>query len=376
MRDSCLMRAIGRPGCLLLLLALWALPSLTAAEPRTRNIVLITTDGMRWQEVFRGAEESLLNKENGGVRDTNTVRERFWRPAPEARREALFPSLWKLVSQQGQIFGNQDKGSVVKVMNGRNFSYPGYNEFLTGIPDPRIISNARLPNPNTNVFEFLNRRPAFHNRVSAVVNWDVIAWVLNAGRSRIPCWTGLLMPSNAPAIRVPAWVEESFPRMTPIWKDVILDGFTAGVALDHVRTAKPRALYVAFGETDEWAHDGRYDLYLATAHNVDRFIGQLWDLMQSMPEYRGRTSFVITSDHGRGVSPVRWKNHGAEIEESGAVWVAVIGPDTPAKGERTQVTELRQGQVAATIAALVGEDFNRVSSQSAPPIGDVLPSRP
>ena len=35
----------------------------------TRNIILITYDGLRHQEVFTGAEALLMNKTNGGVRD-------------------------------------------------------------------------------------------------------------------------------------------------------------------------------------------------------------------------------------------------------------------------------------------------------------------
>jgi len=34
---------------------------------KTKNVILITTDGLRWQEVFTGAEQQLLNKEHGGV---------------------------------------------------------------------------------------------------------------------------------------------------------------------------------------------------------------------------------------------------------------------------------------------------------------------
>lgn len=47
------------------------------------------------------------------------------------------------------------------------------------------------------------------------------------------------------------------------------------------------------------------------------------------------------------------------------IWVAVMGPDVPALGERTAV-EVTQSQIAATIAALVGEDFQTASPKAAP----------
>ena len=347
--------------------------SLDAAQLKATHVILVTTDGLRWQEVFQGAEERLMNKTNGGVKDVDALNKRFWRPTPEERRAALFPFLWGTVAKQGQLFGNSNRGSVVRVTNGRNFSYPGYSEFLTGAPDSNIVSNAKIPNPNTNVFEWLNTRPRFQARVSAIVNWDTIAWVLNAGRSRIPVWTGLLLPKDAPSPpAIPAWIETAQAGVTPIWGDVILDGFTSEAALQHMRSARPLAAYFAFGETDEWAHEGRYDLYLASAHNVDRFLGRLWEQLQSSAEYRDRTALVITTDHGRGSGLSSWRDHGAKIEESASIWVGVIGPDTPALGERGLMPELTQGQVASTVAALVGEDFVKASPRSALPIADVL----
>ena len=94
----------------LLILGSWA-PA-QAASLKTQNIFLIVSDGLRWQEVFTGAEEALLNKENGGVSDVQATRDKFWWPTPEARRQALLPFLWSEVAREGQLFGNQIKGSV------------------------------------------------------------------------------------------------------------------------------------------------------------------------------------------------------------------------------------------------------------------------
>ena len=66
------------------------------------------------------------------------------------------------------------------------------------------------------------------------------------------------------------------------------------------RPRQPRVLFVGYGETDNWAHQGRYDLVLDSAHRFDDFVQQLWKTMQAMPQYRGSTTFIITTDHGRG----------------------------------------------------------------------------
>ncbi|MEN9676756.1 MAG: hypothetical protein RIS76_2652 [Verrucomicrobiota bacterium] len=343
-----------------------------AADAKTQNVILITTDGLRWQEVFQGAEEILLSKQWGSISDTNAARALWWRPTPEERRAVLFPFLWGTVAKQGQLFGNRTVGSDVRVTNGRNFSYPGYSEFLTGHPDPAIDSNDKKLNANTNVFEWLNAKPAFAGRVAAVVNWDVLPWILNAPRAGFPVWTGFEVPAGTQRLSVPGLLTEVVDHGRTVWNGVLLDTFVRSAAFHTVREMKPRALYVSYGETDDWAHEGNYERYLRSAHNFDRFLGELWALCQSMPEYRDRTSFVLSTDHGRGPAPVAWKSHGAEIPESAYMWMAVLGPDTPPLGERHQVPLVKQAQIASTVAALVGENFQTVSPNNAPPVTEAL----
>ncbi len=338
---------------------------------KTRNVFLITTDGLRWQEVFNGPDEVLLADTNATA-NPDRMKTVFWRPTLEERRRYLMPFLWGEIAKHGQIFGNQTKGSESRVTNGKNFSYPGYNEFLTGAADPRITSNDAKPNANTNVFEWLNNQPKYHGKVAAVVNWRVIPWILNTPRSQIPVWSGYLPPEGLRGIDVPEILQDVLADMTPTFSSIIFDAFTHHVALDYIEKKRPRAFYIAFGETDEWAHEGRYDKYLISAKHVDLFIHDLWELCQSMPQYRDKTTFIITTDHGRGSGPVEWKSHNEKIAGSENTWIAVIGPDTPPLGERKDCAPVTASQVAATIAALLGQDYRAAFPQSASPITDVI----
>ncbi len=345
----------------------------TATALKTRNVFLITTDGLRWQEVFSGAEEALL-ADKAVTTNPDRMKLLFWKPTPEERRRTLMPFLWSEVAAHGQIYGNQTKGSESRVTNGKNFSYPGYNEFLTGAADPRITSNDAKLNPNTNVFEWLNNQPKYRGKVAAVVNWLVIPYILNTPRSQIPTWSGYVPPTGGRVIDVPQILQDVSADMTPVFSDIIFDSFTHHVALDYIEKKHPRALYIAFGETDEWAHDGRYDRYLITAKHVDLFIHDLWEKCQSMPQYRDKTTFIITTDHGRGSGAEEWKSHGAKIAGSENTWIAIIGPDTPPLGERTNCAPVTTSQIAATIAALLGEDFHAAFPQSGLPITDAIKS--
>src|SRR5580704_14751483 len=175
---------------------------LFAAAPalagKTQNVVLIVSDGLRWQEVFTGADPSLLNDKAGGSWMAEPeLRQRYWRDDPAARRALLFPFLWGTVAKQGQIFGNQLKGSVAHVTNGKAFSYPGYNEMTTGYPNDAIDSNEFGPNPNATVFEWLNNMDEFRGHVAIYGTWDVYRNIFNQKRSGLIMQTGWTLPPKA-----------------------------------------------------------------------------------------------------------------------------------------------------------------------------------
>ncbi len=348
----------------------------TAFAARTRTVVLIVCDGLRWQEVFTGADPLLLDPAHGGSWvPEKTLRARYWRNNAAGRREALFPFLWGTVARQGQLFGNRLLGSDAQVTNGLAFSYPGYNEMSVGYPDPRINSNSFGPNPNESVFEWLNDKPKFHGRVAIFGAWDAFADIFNEKRSHLIMQTGWNPPtmSNAPG---DAMLRTLYATTTRFDEEEPPDSFMQIPLLEYVRTGRARVLFVGYGETDDWGHQGRYDLILDSAHRFDGFVRQLWDTMQAMPQYRGRTTFILTADHGRGSGPVQWKDHGVAEKGSENIWIGVIGPDTKPLGERRNVAPLTQSQIAATVAAFVGEDYRAAVPRAAAPIAAVLPAAP
>jgi len=101
-------------------------------------------------------------------------------------------------------------------------------------------------------------------------------------------------------------------------------------------------------------------------------VEELWNTLQAMPTYRDQTTFIITTDHGRGSGPVDWKEHGVDQKGSENIWMAVLGPDTQALGERTNTTAIRQAQIAATIAGLLGKDYRGDVRAAAPALEEVL----
>jgi hypothetical protein len=351
-------------------------PRARAAAPvplKTRNVVLLVSDGLRWQEMFTGADPTLLNEKNGGIWDKEAdLKRAFWRDDVNERRKALFPFIWTSVAAHGQIFGNQLKGSVARVTNKFWFSYPGYNEMLSGHADPRVDSNEFGPNPNVTVFEWLNGLPDLQGQVAVFATWAAFKDIFNVGRSHLPLQVGWDPPYKGDVGPREAVVNEIYRTTTQLEDTDVYDSFLQIPLMDSFAKAQPRVLFVGYGETDNWGHMGRYDLLLHAAHSFDRYVEQLWNTLQRLPAYRDCTTFILTADHGRGSGPVEWKEHGVEQKGSDNIWIAVMGPDTAPLGERTHVGEVHQAQIAATIAALLGKDYRKAVPQAAPPIEEVL----
>jgi hypothetical protein len=337
-------------------LLLFALPLLSQAQ-RAENIIIITTDGFRWQEVFTGMDSALANDKRFNQYDSEYIFKKYWATTAIERRKKLLPFIWSVIEQQGQIYGNRDQDNKVDNANRYWFSYPGYNEIFTGFPDTLVNSNEYPPNPNTNVLEFLNRQPTFKNKIAAFGAWNAFDRILNEQRSKLPVFSafdafGGTNPNNNEKL-INQLSKDSYK---PFGNDECLDVFTHYAALDYLKNKKPKILYISYGETDEWAHSGHYKDYLDAAFMVDKWIQDLWNYVQSDPFYKDKTALFITVDHGRGRKD-EWTDHNSSVKNSYEIWFAAMGPGIHAKGEIKTPGQLYQKQFAQTIANILGQQF-------------------
>lgn len=75
----------------------------SAQSRKIENVILVTTDGFRWQEVFNGMDSSLANNPKFNQKDSAFIFKKYWAGTPEQRREKLMPFLWSTIAKQGQI---------------------------------------------------------------------------------------------------------------------------------------------------------------------------------------------------------------------------------------------------------------------------------
>lgn len=324
---------------------------------KTENVILLTLDGMRWQEVFAGAEKRLLvNKKFTG--DSVSLKKLFWDESFVKRRELLMPFFWQEIGKRGQLYGNRSLGNKVNTTNSMWFSYPGYNEILTGFADDlRINSNDKFNNPNRNVLEFIQSQKGFSNRVAAFTSWDVFPYIINSERNKILVNSGVIKAKGNLSDREKLLNDVSF-QLPNDEGQTRLDGLTFQYAFEFLKLNHPRLLFISFDETDHYAHEGEYDRYLKSARYTDDMIRNMWEWIQSDPTYKDKTTLIITTDHGRGnKNEEDWKHHGSKMPEADQIWFAFLGPDTPALGEVKTEQQLYQSQIAKTASAFLGIDY-------------------
>jgi len=351
-----------------------------------QNVVLVTLDGVRWQEVFNGADKNLINNTDF-VKEPEQLNTQFWAKTVNECQQLLMPFLTQVVAKQGVIIGDRANGSTMSVSNPWYFSYPGYNEILTGEVDENINSNDKVLNPNKTILERLDTLPEFKNSTALFGSWDVFPYIVNNKRSDVYVNAGFMpvaedLFADAPLLNA---LQKEIPSP---WHNVRLDSFTYRFAKAYMLAKTPKLLVISLGETDDFAHDGHYDQYLRSARQSDAFIKDLWATIQTTAGYKNNTTLIITTDHGRGSNADDWQHHSSKralaksaqgkkafpegIIGSEYIWLAAIGPAIKGSGLIKTKNEFKQAQVAATVLKALGQNPHTINPAMAPAINEIL----
>lgn len=351
-----------------LIVALIVLVTSASAQMKTENVILITLDGARLQEMFGGVDAEIFRSVDKDF-EKNATYKKFNAATPIERREKLMPFFWgELMKHHGSIAGNRQLNSIVKTTNKHFFSYPGYSELVTGEShDAEINTNSFGQNRWPSFLNFLQKKMKLNReQVAAFGSWDVIehistndpkAFVVNSG----PKGFNISGPDIAK-------LNEAVSLTIGPAMSVRPDYFTYKFALEQMKRHHPRAMFISFGETDDWAHQRDYEKYLQSYYNTDVMLKGLWSFIQSDKHYRGRTSIIITIDHGRGNTGKDWSDHGDDVPEAQYIWVAFVGPEWNVRGEWKDSPAIYQNQVAATLSRLMQFDYSEQNPNAGKPI--------
>lgn len=279
-----------------------AVPHFVAPAPNRPRLVLVTIDGVRWQEIFTGIDQDRA-------------------PALGAQSvESLTPNLHAL----GAMMGGPGRGAVEA--SGPNYvSLPGYREILSGRPSACQSNDCTDRAPRT----FLDAAQAAGLRVAAFGSWERLDRAVSSEPGSFHVSVG-----QGGDTRI-----DPFPGSGDFRPDAI----TAKLALEWLEGEKPDLLYLGLGEPDEYAHRGDYLGYVGSIHAADEIVGRV---VATLAKLDGRGAHVIvTADHGRDR---HFCHHGGYDPDSKRVWLAAGGPRIRARGLVTSHSAHRLFEVAPT----------------------------
>ena len=357
------------------LLCSLALSESIAAVP-DRNVILVTLDGVRIQEFFAGMDPLIAATEaDSGIYQIDVTRSRYWRDTAQERREALMPFFWNTLAPAGMVLGNHALGSKVTVRNTQWFSYPGYSEILTGQPQADVKSNDFVRYPHETVLDYIHRTLGLQPTETAQIgSWQGCKMAASQRDGTFFMLGAFdLMPAELSTPEMDL-VGALRPRVMELWDESSNDALTHYLGLAYLKRHQPRVLWLGLGQADYWGHARRYDRLLDYLNLADDFLEELWQTLQSQERYRDRTTLIITTDHGRGRTPQDWVEHNAGTEGSQDIWIAIIGPDTPALGEVSNYPDVTQSDIAATMLQYLGLDHRKFNPDSGPPVPGSLKS--
>jgi hypothetical protein len=275
-------------------------------------LVLITIDGVRWQEVFGGTDPSRTMLRLSGL--------------------ALLPHLYKLGLERGAFIGAPGYGTMAA--SGPNYvSLPGYTEILGGRPATSCRSNdcerTRLPT-------ILDEARAAGAKVAAFSSWEPLglAATSNPGGFHLSCGQG----ENQ--------AMEPYPGHGSYRPDVA----TAEAAIAYYQAERPDVFFLGLGDPDEYAHRDDYARYIGSLRQADDILGRFMNLLDHDGERGARTHVIVTADHGRAYD---FQSHGS-MPEAARVWMAAAGPDFSARGPARSAHERHLADIVPTLRVVLG----------------------
>jgi hypothetical protein len=320
-------------------------PSERDADDRAESaVVLVVLDGVRWQEVFGGADRVLAHQ-------------RGLNPLAWASPRVLMPSLQRLLDTRAIALGAPGRGADITATGPRFISMPGYLEIFAGRPDPGCESNeCARPPAHTVADDVIESSGA--DDVAVVSSWPAIARASSADASRLVVSAGrkrlergdVLRADDATALLLD---QGGRARAFPGEGDYRPDAITATVALRVLESLHPRFLFVGLGDADEYGHRNDYHGYLEAIHASDAFLGDLFAELDQMGARGRHTTVLVTADHGRAYD---FQNHGGRYPESGRVWLVAAGGDVAGHGLVAASSRHTLSDVAPTVRALLGID--------------------
>lgn len=299
--------------------------------PRDDRVIVVTLDGVRWQDVFEGSSPAFSGE-------------------PSVPPEALMPRTLQLVATHGMALGaTRDGCRTVHTAGASDVSLPGYIEIFTGHPSGCLDNNC--DGATETVFDEASRAGAAG--VASIGSWEVLAKAVSGGGTGVFISAGRNWPDAVPATaglgELVAVGKSADPY--PGHGKYRPDAATAAIALEYYRVAKPALFHVGLGDTDEYGHRNEYASYLTALRRADDLVGDIADLLDTMGDEGRKTTVIVTPDHGRNSD---FRDHGLFRPESARTFLFAFGGGVPVRGAACPTRDITLADIAPTVRVLMG----------------------
>jgi hypothetical protein len=107
------------------------------------------------------------------------------------------------------------------------------------------------------------------------------------------------------------------------------DELSVYIARQLMRQVAPSLLWITMHDVDI-AHAGTYSLYVEGIRRTDRLCAEMWKMIESEPEYAGKTTLLILPDFGRDADDDPggngFQHHRTGDPLSRTTWLMAVGP--------------------------------------------------
>jgi hypothetical protein len=278
----------------------WADRSAAQTPYKTRNVIIVSMDGVRYSETFGDPKRELI------------------------------PNVAKL-EREGALFSQCFNTGVT-------ITRQGHSTIATG-----TWQDVPLGGPRQTM-------PAVGEYARNELGWGPQ-----------DCWVifGKGMYSYAHFSSFPTYGEKFAPAFViAIGENTIEDDKKVlAKVLEVMESDRPRLMFINFGVTDHTAHSNNWELYTEAIRNCDLMVGKLWEKVQSSPGYKDATTLVFTTDHGRhNDKPDQLKggfaSHGDSCPGCQQIFLLIVGPD--ARCGTVVDRRVLQIDIAPTVGELLG----------------------
>ncbi|MBS2020598.1 MAG: hypothetical protein JST00_47530 [Deltaproteobacteria bacterium] len=183
-----------------------------------------------------------------------------------------------------------DTCGVVRAVGGANVSMPGYIEIFTG-----DRTSPRVDRPT--IFDEV--ATALAKPATSIDSWPVLEKTVTSRTDRVGVSAGTMAwrgPAPEHASGIPAMVaEQANLDPGPGGPGYRPDAFTSELALAYLREERPALFHVGLVDTDEWAHKDDYPRYLTALRHADEVVGAIADHLE-VTGALDRTTVIVAAD--------------------------------------------------------------------------------